>query len=333
MSAPVNPSVAVVGCGAWGRHHVRTFHQLGSLAGVVEVLPGLREKVRAEYPEVTVWGSLDQAFAHAEGIVIATPAPSHAALATRALEAGKGVLVEKPMTLGVAEARGLVGAAQAAGKPLMVGHLLMYQPAIQELKRLLDAGAVGRVLRIHQERLNHGRVRNTENVLWSLAPHDLAVLGYLLGGEPGTVRATGAAFLQPGIHDDVHLELTYGEGRSAHVHVAWYWPGKRRGMRVLGDAGMIAYNEADQSVTLHRKRLQGGDPPAGLSPVDEGFERVFTGQGEALRLEDQHFLHCLASGAPPLSDGHSGVAVIRVLEEADGQLHQGLLSNPKESSL
>ena len=328
----MSPAVAVVGCGAWGRNHVRTFHQLGSLAGVVEVLPSLREKVRAEYPGIPVWASLDQAFAHAEGIVIATPAPSHAVLAVQALEAGQGVLVEKPMTLGVMEAQELVGAAEEAGKPLMVGHLLMYQPAIQELKRLLDTGAVGRVLRIHQERLNHGRVRNTENVLWSLAPHDLAVLGYLMGGEPESVRATGAAFLQAGIHDDVHLELTYGCGRSAHIHVAWYWPGKRRGMRVLGEAGMIAYNEADQSLTLHRKHLQGGDPPAGLAPVDEGFERVFTGEGEALRLEDQHFLHCLASGAPPLSDGRSGVAVIRALEEADGQLRQHLISTRNDSS-
>ena len=329
----MTPAVAVVGCGAWGRNHVRTFHELGSLAGVVEVLPSLRERVRADYPQVPVWSSLDQALAHADGIVIATPAPSHAALATRALEAGKGVLVEKPMTLGVAEAQGLVGAAQVAGQPLMVGHLLMYQPAIQELKRLLDAGAVGRVLRIHQERLNHGRVRNSENVLWSLAPHDLAVLGYLLGGEPRTVQASGAAFLQPGIHDDVHLELGYDGGRSAHIHAAWYWPGKRRGMRVLGDTGMIAYNEADQSLTLHRKHLQGGDPPAGLNPVDEGFDRVFTGQGEALRLEDQHFLHCLESGALPLSDGRSGVAVIRVLEAADAQLRQSLIPPPKEMSL
>jgi len=328
----VSPAVAVVGAGAWGWNHVRTFHELAALGGVVEVLPSLRERVHAEYPDIPVWNSLEQAFAHVEGIVIATPAPSHAPLAARALAAGKGVLVEKPMTLATAEAQKLVGAAHAAGRPLMVGHLLMYQPAIQELKRLLDGGAVGRVLRIHQERLNHGRVRNTENVLWSLAPHDLAVLCQLMGGGPRSVRAMGAAYLQPGIHDDVHLEMTFGGGRSAHIHVAWYWPGKRRGLRVLGDQGMIAYNEADQSLTLHRKYLKGGDPPAGLAPVDAGSERVFEGRGEALRLEDQHFLHCLASGAAPLSDGRSGVEVVRALEEADAQLKQVLMQTAKESA-
>jgi len=328
----VSPAVAVAGCGAWGRNHVRTLNGLGALAGVVEVLPPLREKIKAEYPEIRVWSSLEQAFPCADGIVVATPASSHAALAAKALAAGKAVLVEKPMTLSVREAQALVAMAREAGRPLMVGHLLLYQPAVQELKRLLDASAVGRVLRIHQERLNHGRVRSTENVLWSLAPHDLAVLCYLMDGVPHAVRTTGAAFLQPGIHDDVHLDLAFSQGRSAHIHAAWYWPGKRRGLRILGTDGMIAYNEADQSLTLHRKRLKGGDPPAGLAPVDEGSERVFEGAGDPLRLEDQHFLDCLATGARPLSDGSSGVEVVRILEEADAQLRQALHSTAKETA-
>lgn len=328
----MSPRVAVVGCGAWGRNHVRTLQELGALAGVVELLPALRERIQEAFPGVPVLGSMEQAFDRAEGIVVATPAPSHAPLAARALEAGKGVLVEKPMTLGVREARELVRLAQAAGRPLMVGHLLLYQPAIQELKRMLDNHAVGRVLRVHQERLNHGRVRSTENVLWSLAPHDLAVLCHLMDGPPRKVRAAGAAFLQTGIHDDVHLELGFGHRRSAHIHAAWYWPGKRRGLRILGEGGMIAYNESDQSLTLHRKHLAGGDPPAGLSPVDEGSERVFEGQGDALRLEDQHFLDCLETGAAPLSDGRSGVEVVRILEEADAQLRQSLMQTSKESA-
>ena len=328
----MSPRVAVVGCGAWGRHHVRTFQELGALAGVVELLPALRERIQEDFPGVPVWGAMEQAFDRVDGIVVATPAPSHAPLAARALEAGKGVLVEKPMTLGSRDAQELVNLARAAGRPLMVGHLLLYQPAVRELKRLLEAGAVGRVLRIHHERLNHGRVRQTENVLWSLAPHDVAVLCHLMGEGPRVVRASGAAFLQPGVHDDIHLELGFSEGRSAHIHSAWYWPGKRRGLRVMGDEGMIAYNESDQSLTLHRKRLKGGEPPAGLAPVDEGSERVFEGHGEPLRLEDQHFLDCLATGTEPLSDGRSGVEVVRVLEEADAQLRQFLIQTNKESA-
>jgi predicted dehydrogenase len=145
------------------------------------------------------------------------------------------------------------------------------------------------------------------------------------------VRAAGAAYLQPGIHDDVHLELAFSAGRSAHVHASWYWPCKRRGLVVLGDQGMLVYDEADQSLTLHRKRLRGGPLPAGLAPVDEGQERAYAGHGEPLRLEAQHFLHCLASGCAPLSDGRSGVEVIRVLEAADAQLQRIPVQPAKES--
>jgi predicted dehydrogenase len=325
----------VVGCGAWGRNHVRTFHELEALGGVVEASPALRQEVQANYPGVPVWASLDQALEQAreriQGVVIATPAPTHGDLASRALAAGKGVLVEKPMTLDAGEAQELVGMAQSAGRPLMVGHLLLYQPAVRELKRLVEAGAVGKVQRVHQERLNHGRVRHTENVLWSLMPHDLAVLCLLMDGGPRVVRAAGAAYLQAGIHDDVHLELAFSGGRSAHLHASWYWPGKRRGLVVLGDQGMIVYDEADQSLTLHRKRLRGGTPPAGLAPVDEGQEQVFAGHGEPLRLEAQHFLHCLASGCAPLSDGRSGLEVVRVLAAADAQLRRTQFQPTKES--
>lgn len=313
----MSPRVVVAGAGAWGRNHVRTLHELGALAGVAEAEPRTRGLLREQYPFVPVWPSLAEAMEHADGLVVATPAPTHAELAVQALRGGLGVLVEKPMTLEARDAQMLVEEAGARSQVLMVGHLLLYQPAVRELKRLLDGGAVGRILRIDQARANHGRVRSTENVLWSLAPHDLAVLLYLMGEAPERIAASGAAFLQPGIHDDVHLEMAFAEGRSAHIHVAWYWPGRDRTLRVLGDRGMVVYDEQDQTLTLHRKRL--GDR---LAPVDEGSEPVFQGRGEPLRLEVQHFLHCLATGGTPLSDGRSGLDVIRVLERADAQLRR-----------
>lgn len=325
---PNQPKVVVAGAGAWGKNHVRTFHELGALAGVVELSPALREKVKADFPGVPIWDDLASALPSADGVVLATPAPTHGPLAKQALAAGKGVLVEKPMTLEVAEAEGLVAAAKAAGKPLMVGHLLMYQPAITELKRVLDAGILGKVHRIHQERLNHGRVRSTENVMWSFSCHDLAVLLYLMGEAPERIQASGAAFLQADLHDDVHLELGFASGRSAHVHAAWYWPGKQRGLRVFGETGMIVYDEGDQSLTLHRKHLKGGAGPESLAPVDGGTERIFEGSGEPLKLEDQHFLDVLAGRCAPLSDGPSGVEVIRILETA----HAHLMSNQPETT-
>ena len=320
-------NVLVAGAGAWGRNHLRTLHGLGALGGVVEVSEASRNQVQGDFPGLPVWGSLEAALDGGEavdGIVIATPAPTHAALASAALRGGAGVLVEKPMTLEAREAQRLVDEARAAGRVLMVGHLLLYQPAVQELKRVLEAGAIGAVRRIHQERAGHGRVRSTENVLWSFAPHDVAVLLYLMGEGPRQVLAAGAAFLQDGVHDDVHLELGFGGGRSAHTHASWYWPGRSRVLRVLGERGMIVYDEADQSLTLHRKRLRGGTGEDRLVPVDEGASLLFAGRGqeEPLRLEIQHFLHCLATGATPMSDGRSGLDVIRVLELADGQLQE-----------
>jgi predicted dehydrogenase len=328
VSPVVAPAVAVVGAGAWGKNHVRTFQALGSLAGVVEASPPLRERLQAEYPGLAVWSAMEMAFPHVQGVVIATPAASHAGLAGEALEAGLGVLVEKPMTLDAAHAQELVGIAAHTGRPLMVGHLLLYQPAIQELKRQLDAGIVGKVYRIDQERLHHGRVRDQEDVLWSLGPHDVAVLFYLMGEPPQAMSAAGARFLPSGLLDDVHLELAFTGGRSAHIHLGWYWPEKRRGLRVLGEQGMLVYDEADQSLTLHRKHLKGGTGADRLAPLDEGSLQLHLGQGEALMREDQHFLDCLRLNTKPLSDGQSGVDVIRVLERAQALLDPHPKENP-----
>jgi predicted dehydrogenase len=328
----VSPTVAVVGAGAWGKNHVRTLNELGALAGVVEASESLRERVHHDYPGIRVWSSIEQALPHVPAFVIATPAASHVALASIALDAGKGVLIEKPMALEVEGAQALVHKADAGRHTLMVGHLLIYQPAIAKLKELLDQGIIGKVYRIHQERLNFGRVRETESVLWSLGPHDVAVLMYLLGGHPEPVQAAGSSYLQPGIQDDVHLELGFADGCSAHIHVAWYWPEQRRGLKVMGETGMIVYDEASQTLTLHRKRLAGGTGVERLALVDDGVVSMFAGHGQPLLLEDQHFLTCLESGAKPLSDGQSGLDVIRVLQLADAQLTATGPSQPKEPS-
>ncbi|HLO68002.1 MAG TPA: Gfo/Idh/MocA family oxidoreductase [Holophaga sp.] len=321
------PRVAVVGAGPWGLNHVRTLQALGALAGVVEAEPEAAARVRAQCPGLPVWDGLAAALDEplgggraVEGVVIATPAPTHASLACEALVRGRGVLVEKPMTLASRDAAHLVEVAAARNQVLMVGHLPLFQPALRELKALLDGGALGRVLRVHLERLGLGRVRETEDVLWSLAPHDVAVLLHLMGGPPRAVAAAGAAHLQPGIHDDVHLELAFTGGRSAHVHVSWYWPGRSRVLRVMGEAGMAVLDEADQTLTLHRKRLAGGEGPGRLAAVDEGAERLFQGGGQPLTAEDALFLHCLATGTRPFNDGQSGLDVVRVLERASAQL-------------
>jgi len=325
------PRVAVAGAGPWGWNHLRTLGSLGALAGVVEPDPASAGRVRDAFPGLPVWEGLAAALddgAEVDGVVIATPAPTHAALACEALVRGRGVLVEKPMTLAARDAAQLVELAEQGGRTLMVGHLPLFQPALRELRALLDRGGLGRILRVDMERTGLGRVRSTEDVLWSLAPHDVAVLLHLMGACPTAVTAAGAAHLQPGIHDDVHLELAFHDGRSAHVHVSWYWPSRSRVLRVLGERGMAVLDEADQSLTLHRKRLAGGDGPGRLAAVDEGAEVLFQGGGQPLEAEDAHFLHCLATGERPLSDGRCGLDVVRVLERACAQLHPHPPLNP-----
>ncbi|BDU75440.1 Gfo/Idh/MocA family protein [Mesoterricola sediminis] len=325
--------VVVAGAGPWGWNHLTTLHGLGALAGVVEVCEDTAGRVRATWPDLPVWDSLAAALdgGGVDGVVIATPAPTHAALACEALARSRGVLVEKPMTLAVRDAAHLVEMAEAGGRVLMVGHLPLFQPALRSLADLMASGALGRICRIDLARTALGRVRPTEDVLWSLGPHDVAVLLHLAGAAPARVAAAGAAFLQPGLPDDVHLELGFADGLTAHIHLAWYWPVRTRSLRVLGDRGMAVYDEADQTVTLHHKRLAGGSGPGRLAAVDGGAETVFQGGGQPLAAEDAHFVQCLASGARPLSDGRCGLDVIRVLERAEAQLQAPFQPASKEA--
>ncbi|HYF80366.1 MAG TPA: Gfo/Idh/MocA family oxidoreductase [Symbiobacteriaceae bacterium] len=311
--------VGVIGAGNWGRNVVRTFHSLGALGAVAEADDALHPALAAQYPGVALHADYRDLLLADEipAVVVATPAPTHGQIARDALLAGKDVLVEKPITLASAEAEALVALARERGRLLMVGHLLLFQPAVQWMKAYLDQGALGRVVSLHQERLNLGKARAVENALWSLGVHDVAVLLYLLGGQaPCRVEATGQRILQPSVEDDVHLHMHFLAGTTAHLHTSWLWPEKRRRLVVLGTDGMLVYDEVAQSVTLHRKRI-GAD----LQHVDEGSAVLFQGSGEPLMLEASHFLEGVRSRTPsPLIDGRHGVDVVRVLEQASACL-------------
>jgi len=308
--------VAVLGAGRWGMNLIRTFFELGALGAVVEIDARLRAQVRARYPGVEVFGDPEAIWASTvPAVVLATPAPTHYELARQALLAGKDVFVEKPLALSAAEAAQLVELARRQGRILVVGHLLLYQPAIRWLKEKLADGLVGRVHSLHQERLNMGRVRCEENVLWSLGVHDVAVLLYLLGERPDWVTVAGQRVLQPGIEDDVYLHLRFPGNVQAHVHVSWLWPEKRRRLTIVGSEAMVVYDELSQTVVLHRKRIS-----STLEHYDDGCEVVYRGDGEPLRLECQDFLEAVRWRKRPVSDGESAVEVLRVLEEAQRQL-------------
>ena len=316
--SPIVSQVIVVGAGRWGQNLIRNFHELGALAGVAELNPDLRSKVAAKYPEVPLYEEFHQALtSDINAIVIATPAPTHYQLAKTALAAGKDVFVEKPMTLCTDEAKDLAAYADEQSQILMVGHLLLYQPAITWMRDYLASGQAGQVRHVATQRVNLGRVRQQENVWWSFAPHDIAVILNLLGSPSlEHVQAHGHAMLQPGIEDNVHVDLKFSEGQTAHLHCSWYWPVLQRSTTVIAEHQILFYDEAFQQVTIYDKGID-----AQLNSRDQGSHLVDVTVREPLKVECEHFLHCLRSREKPRSDGWSGVTVVEILERAQKVMH------------
>ncbi|NOX98861.1 MAG: Gfo/Idh/MocA family oxidoreductase [Verrucomicrobia bacterium] len=308
--------IAVIGAGNWGRNLVRTFSGMDALSAVAEASDELRAKLAEDYPDLNLHADYAELLDSDEikAVAIATPAPTHHAVAKAFLEAGKDVFVEKPMTMTAVEAEDLIEIADKNDRVLMVGHLLMYQPAIEKIKELIDERAVGDVFTIHQDRKKLGRARKVENVLWSFGVHDVAVLLHLVGDAPIKVDAFGHSGLQPelGIEDDVYLHLGFASGVQAHLHNSWLWPENRRCLTIVGSEGVLVYNEIEQTVKLHRQSIDSET----LDITNEGEEIVHEGAKQPLEIELAHFLNCIETREIPKSDGRSGLEVIRVLEKA-----------------
>jgi len=317
-SPKLNPppmSIAVIGAGNFGKNHVRTLNSLGVLSAVVELNLALREGIEKDYPKTRVLDSIEPLLADKDikAVTIATPAHTHHSIAVKFLEAGKDVFVEKPMAMSLAEAEDLQRIAEANSRILMVGHLLMYQPAVNFIRDFLGEGRLGRVYTLHQERAKLGKARSVENALWSLGVHDVAVLLYLVGEKPSAVSAFGHCGLQSRIEDDIYLHLTFPNGIKASLHNSWLWPEDSRMLRIIGELGMIVYHEKENKVILLKKTVD-----AALNHSDAGSEVLFEGSAEPLKLELQHFLDCIRTRSTPTSDGRNGIEVIRVLEQAAG---------------
>lgn len=311
--------VAVVGAGGWGANLVRNLAELGALAAVVDPSPERCEAARQAHPGIEAYAELDSALrADIQAVVIATPVPTHFPIAKAALEAGKDVFVEKPLTLDASEAEALQALAGERERVFMVGQLVLFQPAIGWIRDYLRSGALGEVRALHQERLGLGRVRERENVLWCLGSHDIAVQLFLLDTLPHALRVNGQCAHQPGIEDDAYLHLNYPGGIETHLHASWWWPERRRRLTVQGTLGMLIYDELEQTVTLHRKTVE-----PDLSVKDDGEEPLFSGHTQPLRLEMEHFLECVRLRRRLPGDNQYGVDVVRILAAAERQLRQG----------
>lgn len=312
----------MVGCGHWGKNLVRNLHELGVLTHVCDAEKSKRPSIQELYPGLTVCEDYYQMLA-AEGIdavVIATPAEQHARMAEAALLAGKDVFVEKPLALRYHDGKRLVEIAEKLEKILMVGHLLEYHPAILKLRELIDIGELGKIQYIYSNRLNLGRVRREENILWSFAPHDISVILRLIGELPLEVTATGGAYLQPNIADVTVTNLHFDNGVRAHIFVSWLHPYKEHRLVVIGSKKMACFNDiADQDKLLIYD--QGIDWTNG-EPVarNNGGMAVDFDREPPLRAECRHFLECLKTRNQPRTDGASALNVLDVLQACQRSL-------------
>lgn len=323
--------VAVVGAGAWGANHVRTMNRLPS-ARLVAVCDRSREvldSVTSTYPGVRATDSVEALLAmdDVEALVVATSAPAHFEVARAAIRAGRDVLVEKPLTLSTADSETLVRLANERKRILMVGHLLLFHPAVTALKDMIGSGELGEIRYVYSQRLNLGKVRQDENAWWSLAPHDISVVNYLLDATPVSVSARGQAYLQKGIADVVFANLEYPGGRMANVQVSWLDPHKIRRFTIVGSKKMAVFDdmESAEKMRIYDKGVDGGDfvsygESLTLRSGDIHIPRI--PMTEPLRVECEHFVSCVRSRQKPMTPGEQGLGVVLALNAGQQSLER-----------
>jgi len=322
--------IGQVGVGNWGKNLLRNFASLPDcqVVAVSDISENVLQRVAKQYPETERFREAEKLIdsPKVDAVVIATEPVTHFPLAKRALEQGKHVFVEKPMTLLPEESLELVELAESKGKILMVGHLLEYHPAYLKVKEYVDSGELGEVYYIYSTRVNLGVIRRNENALWSLAPHDISVALMLMRAEPERVVCTGQSFLQPGIEDVVFLNLHFPDGRMAHVHVSWLDPHKIRNLTVVGSHKMAVLDDmmASEKIRIYDK---GVELPEKYASYTESLTlRIgdihipYVEMREPLRVECQQFVDSVRTNTPPPSDGRDGLKVVKILAAADRSL-------------
>ncbi|MFV0391441.1 MAG: Gfo/Idh/MocA family protein [Paludibacteraceae bacterium] len=307
--------ICVIGGGKWGQNHIRTLFQMGNLGGIVEADTARLETLLKQYP-VEGFSKLDEALSKGfEGYTIAAPAPLHYEIAKLLLEKGQHVLVEKPMTLSAETSKELVEIAAKNGASLMVGHVLLFHPAIRKIKEVIDSGRIGQLYYLYSTRLNLGTVRTEENVFWSFAPHDISVLDYFVGAPAEKIESKGTKFLQKNVYDYTITQLTYPGNVHAHIFVSWLHPFKEQRLVVIGSRGMISFDDssAEKEILFYDKRID-FDKNIPLK-VEKPTETIPYEKGQPLMEELRYFVENLNKKIE-IADGQSGYEVVKVLEKA-----------------
>jgi predicted dehydrogenase len=331
--APARLRLGVVGAGNWGRNHVRTAAGLADaeLVAVCDTDPKTRERITRQYPGTLVTDDVAALLERADAVIVASPAGTHAAVARRCIEAGKPCLVEKPFALTVRDAEGVAALAAQRKVPVVAGHLLVFHPAVERLRTLVQGGELGKIFYLYGLRVNLGQVRQDENALWSFGPHDVSVALHVLGDLPVRVAAQGKSYLQPKIEDVVFLTMEFASGVLAHVQLSWLDPHKVRRLTVVGAKQMVVFDDMEP-----REKLRVYDKGVDRPPEYGSFgESLAIREGdifipripnvEPLAAELAHFVRVARGTEPPRAGAgaEDGVRVVRVLEAASRSLTRG----------
>ena len=324
-------SVGVVGLNYWGPNLARNFDRLSRsrLTWCCDLDDAVLDRHRPAFSGARFTNNIDDLLRDPDldAVVVATPVPTHAALAQKVLEADKHVFVEKPLALTAADAREVVRMGRERQRVVMVDHLLVHHPAVQAVKEMVAGGALGEVFYMYGNRQNLGIVRPDENALWSLGPHDISVMLWLAGEDPVEAAASGESYLQPGIEDVVFGRIRFASGVIGHLHLSWLDPHKIRRMTVIGSEKMVVFDdmETERKVTVYDKGpIPHTETYGEYIQVRSGDIHIPKVPGtEPLRIVCEHFIECVAERRTPLSDGAAGLKVVEVLEAMTSSLSQG----------
>lgn len=308
-------NIGVIGCGIWGRNIVRNFYNLNALNTVCDIDKDNIEMIKKNYPSVNVTDNFEDLLKNEdiEAICVITPSHTHFKIAKKVLEARKHVYIEKPVSTIANEVSELKALADSKGLILMVGHLLLYHPAVNRLQMLISEGVLGKIKYVQSDRLNINYFKNDRSVMWDLAPHDVSMIAHILGKEPVKVlSATGCCSEDDNIYDITHLTIEFEEGITAHVSDSWIHPQKRVSLLVRGEKATAILDD-----TLMENKLQVFD---NKTPAQKSIEIFDYLEIEPLKLECQHFINCIKTGKTPRSDGENGYIITKILEDAEEKL-------------
>jgi UDP-2-acetamido-3-amino-2,3-dideoxy-glucuronate N-acetyltransferase len=317
-------NIAVIGCGYWGKNLVRNFAELGALNSICDSDTSCLLPFKKTYPEVTTTTDYNNILNNPDiqGIVITTPAATHYHVAKDALLHDKDIFVEKPLALTVQEGEELVDLAAKKNKVLLVGHLLLYHPVVIKLKELIDKGELGKINYIYSNRLNLGKFRTEENILWSFAPHDISIILFLLNETPEQISAHGGYYLHKDIADVTLTTMSFADGTKAHIFVSWLHPYKEQKLIIVGDKKMALFDDTnpEDKLQLYNHEIEWVDRKP--VPHQKQAEPVKVALAEPLRLECQDFLDCIKTRKSPRVNGEKGLQVLRILAYSQHSLEQ-----------